>query len=322
MWPGSATNGRSCRFRVRLRSTGRGGQRPSTTLLLMGKADVLALVARQDGLITDAQALDLGLTARTLRRRVQRDGWARVAPGVLLVGGHPWTDRARVRAVGLWAGQRGVISGPAAAWWHDMLPTAPDQVELTTARRCGLRARAGMRIRHRDLDRRDVVVVSGIALTAKPLTALETAVAVRGGAAFLDRALQKHVGFAPLYQSYCRNLGAYGGARVAELLVATADRADSAAERLIVKLLRGAGITGWERGVPFGPWTVDLAFPDAKVAVEVDGWAWHVDVDRFRADRRKGNALARAGWTVLRFTWHDVVSRPAYVVAEIRAALA
>jgi hypothetical protein len=63
--------------------------------------------------------------------------------------------------------------------------------------------------------------------------------------------------------------------------VATADRADSAAERLIVKLLRGAGITGWERGVPFGPWTIDLAFPDAKVAVEVDGWAWHVDVDRF-----------------------------------------
>jgi hypothetical protein len=42
----------------------------------MGRADVLALVARQDGLITDVQALDLGLTARTLRRRVQRDGWA------------------------------------------------------------------------------------------------------------------------------------------------------------------------------------------------------------------------------------------------------
>ena len=89
---------------------------------LMGTADVLALVARQDGLITDAQALDLGLTARTLRRRVQREGWARVAPGVLLVGGHPWTDRARVRAVGLWARQRGVISGPAAAWWHDKHP--------------------------------------------------------------------------------------------------------------------------------------------------------------------------------------------------------
>jgi very-short-patch-repair endonuclease len=73
-------------------------------------------------------------------------------------------------------------------------------------------------------------------------------------------------------------------------------------------------------GVPFGRWTIDIAFPEAEVAVEVDGWAWHVDVDRFRTDRHKGNALARAGWTVLRFTWHDPVNRPGYVVAEIRAA--
>jgi very-short-patch-repair endonuclease len=283
---------------------------------------MLAVLARQDGLITDGQARKYGLTERTVRRRVRVGGWVRVAPGVLLAGGHPWTDRVRVRAIGMWAGRRGVLSGPAAAWWHGMLPVAPDQIELTVRRQCGLRSRDGVQLRRRDLDRRDIVDVDGRVVTAKPLTALETAAAVADGSAFLDRALQKHVGFAPLYQSYCRNLGAHGGARVAELLVATADRADSAAERVIVKLLRGAGITGWELGVPFGPWTIDVAFPDVKVAVEVDGWAWHVDVDRFRADRRKGNALARAGWTVLRFTWHDVVSRPAYVVAEIRAALA
>ena len=45
------------------------------------------------------------------------------------------------------------------------------------------------------------------------------------------------------------------------------------------------------------------------------------DVDRFRADRSKGNALVRAGWKLLRFTWHDLINRPEYVVAEIRAAL-
>jgi very-short-patch-repair endonuclease len=130
------------------------------------------------------------------------------------------------------------------------------------------------------------------------------------------------VAFGPVYQAYCRNLGAYGSARIADLLVPAADRADSAAKRVIVGLLRGARITGWQRGLPFGPWTIDVAFPDAKVAVEVDGWAWHVDVDRFRSDRRKGNALANAGWTVLRFTWHDLTARPEYVVAAIRVALA
>jgi very-short-patch-repair endonuclease len=283
---------------------------------------VLALLARQDGLITDAQARRHGFTERTLRRRVRLDGWARVAPGVLLAAGHPWTDRARVRAVGLWADRRGVLSGPAAAWWHGMLTAAPERVEVTVPRHRGLRTRDGVRVRRRDLDRCDVVDADGLALTAKALTALETAAAVPDGSAFLDRALQRHVAFGPVYQAYCRNLGAYGGARITDLLVPAADRADSAAERVIVKLLRDAGVTGWEVGVPFGPWTIDVAFPDVKVAVEVDGWAWHVDVDRFRADRHKGNALARAGWTVLRFTWHDLVKRPGYVLAEIRAALA
>lgn len=281
---------------------------------------VLGVLARQDGLVTDAQAVDLGMPGRTLRRRVQCDGWTRAAPGVLLAGGHPWTDRARLRAAGLWAGRRGVLSGPAAAWWHGMRQAAPERVELTVARACGLRGRVGVRVRHRDLDRRDVVVVDGLGLTAKPLTALETAAV--DGSVFLDRALQRHVGFAAVYAAYCRNLGAYRGAQIAELLIAAADRADSAAERVVIGLLRDAGVTGWEVGVPFGPWTIDLAFTEAKVAVEVDGWAWHVDVDRFRSDRRKGNALANAGWTVLRFTWHDLTARPGYVVAEIRAALA
>ncbi len=213
------------------------------------------------------------------------------------------------------------MSGPAAAWWHGMLPSAPDRVELTVERGCGLRGRAGVRLRRRDLDRRDVACVDGLALTARPLTVLETAAAVVDGSAFLDRALQRHVDFPAVYAAYCRNLGAYRGARIADLLVAAADRADSAAERLVIRLLRRAGITGWQVGVPFGPWTIDVAFPEAKVAVEVDGWAWHVDVDRFRADRHKGNALTRAGWTLLRFTWHDLVNRPGYVVAEIRAAL-
>jgi len=90
----------------------------------------------------------------------------------------------------------------------------------------------------------------------------------------------------------------------------------------VVKLLRTAGISGWVLGLPFGPYKIDLAFPDVKVAIEIDGWAWHVDQDRFVGDRRKQNALVRAGWTVLRFTWHDLTRTPGAVVAQIAAALA
>lgn len=106
------------------------------------------------------------------------------------------------------------------------------------------------------------------------------------------------------------------------MITAAADRADSAAERLLVTLLRGAGIGGWMLGCPFGPYTIDLAFPAAQVAIEVDGWAWHVDAERFRADRRKGNAITRGGWDLLRFTWHDLHTRPEQTIAEITETLA
>jgi very-short-patch-repair endonuclease len=192
---------------------------------------------------------------------------------------------------------------------------------VTVPRGLGLRGYPAVRVRRRDLMPADRSRVDGIWVTAVPLTALEAATAVRDGSAFLDRVLQQSVRFEQLYQAYCRNMGARGAARFGALLTAAADRADSAAERLLISILRGAGLIGWERARPFEDWTIDVAFPAAKLAIEVDGWAYHYEVDRFRADRHKGNALVRAGWQLLRFTWHDLNNRPGYVLAAIRAAL-
>ena len=38
-------------------------------------------------------------------------------------------------------------------------------------------------------------------------------------------------------------------------------------------------------------------------------------------DARRQNALVAAGWTVLRFTWHDVVNDPTNVARTIREML-
>jgi len=288
---------------------------------MAANAGILALLSRQDGLITSAQAIQHGMAEGTLRRRVRHDGWKRIAPRVFLAGGHLLTDRARIRAAGLWAGNRGVISATAAAWWHAMTPTAPVEIEVTVPRRSGLRAYPGIRVRRRDLTAADQLGTDGVWLTDKPLTALETAIAIPEGSVFLDRALQEHVRFEQAYRAYCRNLGMNGSAQMAVVLTAAADRADSAAERVLIALLQKAGLTGWECGRPFGRWTIDFAFPATMVAIEVDGWAWHMDVERLRADRYKGNALVRARWELLRFTWHDLINRPDYVIGEIRAAL-
>ena len=69
------------------------------------------LLQRQDGLVTLAQAADLGISARSVQRRVRDGAWRRVLPRVFLVAGHPETDAARVRAAGLWVGEAGAVSG-------------------------------------------------------------------------------------------------------------------------------------------------------------------------------------------------------------------
>ena len=280
------------------------------------------LLERQAGVVTLAQAVACGTSADTVRRRVRDHRWWALHPRVYLVGGHRLTDEARLWAAWLWAGERAVVSGPAAAFRHGMLAAAPGVVDLVLPAATHRRAPDGVRLHRHDLAPVDRIDVDGLGLTARPLTALETAMAVPDGSTFLDRALQRHVRFPTLYRAYCRHVGRPGWRRARDLVVAAADRADSAAERLLVSILRGGGVTGWVLGHPFGPWRIDLAFPARKVAVEVDGWAWHVDAERFRSDRRKQNALVRDGWDPLRFTWHDLDGRPASVLAEIVATVA
>lgn len=272
-------------------------------------------------MVSRQQALDCGISPATVRRWARDGRWHALHPGVYLVDGHRLTDEARVRAGGLWAGDTATVTGLAAAYWHGLLPRAPALVEVTLPAHRHPRPQPGLDIRRRALDPSDRIQVRHLWLAGRPLAVLQAAIAVPDGSAFLDRALQRHVRFPAVYRAYCRNLGQPGGAAVARLLIAAADRADSAAERLLVRLLRRAGLRGWVLGYSFGPFLVDLAFPHALVAVEVDGWAWHVDPSRFRADRRKGNALTRAGWELLRYTWHDLDGRPCDVVAEIAEAV-
>ncbi|MGH3782790.1 MAG: endonuclease domain-containing protein [Pseudonocardiaceae bacterium] len=182
-------------------------------------------------------------------------------------------------------------------------------------------------VRRRNLDPADPVVLRGLPVTALPLTVLEAAAALGSdsGRPLVDRALQRRVSFAQLHAAYCRSSGRHGSPWLGQVLRQAADGASSDAERVLHRLLRVAPIDGWVAnylvvlsGVEY--W-IDVAFVARRLALEVDGWAWHCDVDRYTHDRRRQNALVLAGWTVLRFTWHDLTSRPEEVVAQIRAAL-
>lgn len=71
-------------------------------------------------------------------------------------------------------------------------------------------------------------------------------------------------------------------------------------------------------------WRFDLCWPDARLAVEVDGAIWtegrHSRGAGYEADCEKLNAAVLLGWRVLRFTYGQVYS--GYALATIEQALA
>jgi very-short-patch-repair endonuclease len=281
----------------------------------------------RDGVLTLDEAVRGGLTLRQVRHRVRTGQWTKLHPGVYLVGRREPDQRASTRVAVAWAGPGAVASGLTAAWWWQLRDWAPGAAEVTVPWTRSRRYPPDVVMRRRTLDPVDLVVVRGLPVTALPLTVLDAAAALGNdsGRPLVDRALQQRVSFGQLHAAYCRSFGRHGTPWLGRVLRQAADGACSQAERITHRLLRGAGIGGWVpnhlvvlSGVEY--W-IDIAFVARRLAIEIDGWAWHSDVDRFTHDRRRQNALVLAGWTVLRFTWHDLTSRPHVVVGQIRAAL-
>jgi very-short-patch-repair endonuclease len=66
---------------------------------------------------------------------------------------------------------------------------------------------------------------------------------------------------------------------------------------------------------------VDLAFPQFKIAIEIDGWSSRRTKAELARSTRRRNALTALGWIVLHFTWLDIVRDPEYFVSQIAAHL-
>lgn len=72
-------------------------------------------------------------------------------------------------------------------------------------------------------------------------------------------------------------------------------------------------------------WRFDAAWPDLRVAVEIQGGGWkrgrHHRGRGYQNDCLKRNAATLAGWAVLTYTTDDLDKRPVQVVEEVAAAL-
>lgn len=284
----------------------------------MGVRD-FEVLRSQDGVITSAQARMCGLSQSAVDRRIRSDRWRRVGRGIYVACDRDFTDSARVHAAVLGAGDNAVLSAAAAAWWHGLVNDLPAEIEVTVPRNRRPRPYPGTRYRRRDLARQDVTHRAGVDLTALALTAVEAA--TECGFEVLDTALARRTTLRALEAAHRRNLGRTGSRRAGLMLEAMGSGARSNAERRFVAILRKARITGWTANFRVAGAVIDVAFREAMVAIEIDGFAFHSGQRSFVHDRRRQNMLVAAGWTVLRFTWQDLIDDEAGVIDRVRAAI-
>jgi very-short-patch-repair endonuclease len=294
------------------------------------KARFLAQLRDQDGVFSVEQASRAGHTAAAIAAKVARGEWVRVMYRVLRAADHPDTPRARTRAALLSLGPDATLVGRSALYWWRFTDTAPAEVEVAVAQRHQPRPRPGVRVLRRAVPPEDRVVVDGVAVTKKAPTVLAAAAALGmgGGARLLDLVLQQgSVDLEALRRSHRRATGRHGAPLFARLLRLAAGGARSQAERIAHDALSCAGITGWHADhelwlAGYGRALLDLAFVEARVLVEIDGWAYHRDLRAFLRDTDRQNALVLGGWVVIRTNWYELTENPGQFLAHVLDALA
>jgi len=293
---------------------------------------IATLFRRQHGVAAVRQLVDLGASRKVVSRRVDGGDWVRVDPQVVRLGGAASTWESQLLAYVLSAGDGAVASHRAAAvlWGLDGCRRSAPELAVPRERRY---RREGIRVHQSsDLDRVVTVRRSGIPTTPIERTLLDLGAVAPRNVVLLatddarrraltdwDRLLDCLVLHARRGRDGVGTLRALVESHYRETAVT-----GSVFERLVHVLLCEAGlptpVLQHEMQVDGRCYRFDLAYPGARVAIELDGTV-HLRREVWENDHVRQNALVLAGWTVLRFTWRDYTERRLELVSEVRAAL-
>jgi hypothetical protein len=294
---------------------------------------LLPVFTRNHWLVSFQDVLDAGGRRHHVDHRLAIGRWEAVQPLVYRLCGTPMTWHGRLLAPILSAGPPGMATHFAAGALHQIPGIGMGTPELSIPRGTRL-DRTGITVHtSTDLDRCGRLLIDAVPTTDFARTVLD--VARRLGDERVLRAIEfgrrsGKTDWADLIRTLRRHArrGRPGVARLRRVITANAHRdeiTDSDLELLVIALLIEHGlpepvlhhrIFDGNRFVA----EVDLAYPDLKIAIELDGRI-HLDPDVHERDLPRQNDLILEGWTVLRFTWRRLQERPESIVAEVRAAL-
>lgn len=286
---------------------------------------------RQKGMITHEQALACGMTASTIRRRVADGSWSEIRRGVYVVGGVPPSWEQTLLAVTLPVDDCWISHGTAARLWE--MSNAPQLDAIEVLRPYGRFRRLDGVIAHRSrlIVPADVAVHKGIQVTSRARTIVESSgrLSVAQTGKMIDHAKRKDPGVLEDTRECFARLAGGGHRRLLSIRSALAfripgyDPGESDLELVTLRTIIAAGLpvpVQQHRIVLNGKrCRIDLAYPQWKIAIELQSWDWHGGREAFDDDKARMADLVAIGWRGI-----EITSRhsPADVIRWITATLA
>jgi hypothetical protein len=292
-------------------------------------AEACELLSDQDGVLTRAQALRTGMTAKQIVAALSSGRWQRLHTGVYATFSGEPGRRCALWAAVLRAGPGAVLSHQTAAELHGLGGALSATIHLTVPSGHWVTPISGVAVHY---SRR--VAEARHPVRTPPQTRIEeTVLDLAAGSASLDEALGWLFRACGSRKTTPDRLAAALALRCrmrwrAELSAALGLGADG-----VHSLLEFRYVTRVERphGLPDGTRQYrvtrsgrhqyqDVTYQAYGVAVELDGRVAHPEERRWR-DIRRDNASAVDGQQTLRYGWADMRDRPCGVAAEVGAVL-
>lgn len=283
------------------------------------------------------QARQLGVSRGTRESNLRRGRWVAVAPGVYRLAGSPATWQQRALAACLAAGPGAVLSHDAAGAVLGLagIRRPPVEVAVPPGRRPGAVRRLAVVHRPRRLEGIDVARVGPIPVTAPARTVIDQAgrLSVHGLASLVDDVLCRGL-TSPAHLlrrvEALRSPGRSGLATLERVLEVwdAGPPAGSGAEMDLVRFLVARGFPMPVRQHPIVRQgrvvaRVDLAWPPARLALELDSERWHGGGRAYHRDKARLLSIAAAGWEVLAVTPRNLADGAGeHLLAAIEVRLA
>ena len=269
-----------------------------------------------------------GFTEKQIRGRVEEGRLVRLHPGVYAVGPEPVDDAGRFRAAVLAGGSGALLAGRAACAWWGVVGAAPETVDiLAPAHR---RNRPGVRFRRAAVEPDEATVHRGIPVVCPARAILDLAGETAGRE--LERALNEarvlrlpsRPSLGGLIRRYPGRRGTVAAREALALFEAGPTPTRSPGEERVLAVIDRHGLprplTNHPVATGDGTFLVDFAWPELRVALELDAWTTHSTPRQMAADRRRDRALRISGWHPSRIFFDDLEDA-GRLAADIRLLL-